>query len=540
MNKPSLKKNYIYNVIYQILLILIPIIVTPYISRVLNPEGVGEYSFSSSLITYFTIFASLGFTFYAQREVANVRDDKEKQTIVFWEVNICRLLSVGASIALNVILVLFNAYGNYSILMLLLTINILAIAFDISFFFQGNEEFGKIVYINAFIKLLGTIGIFVFVKNQDDVWIYALLNCMITILSNIAMWIFLKGRLTKIKLSQLKPLKHLKGTFRIFIPTIATSLYSILDKSLIGLILKSDAENGYYEMAEKIVKVAMTVVTCWGTVMIPRNAHEIAHKNYEKVKENIYKVLHFVWLIGIPLMIGIILISDNVVPWFLGDGYDKSATLMKIFSVLVVIIGMSNVLGLQYLLPYKKDKQFTIAITTSALTNLVLNIPLIYFFGTVGAAVATIIAEFIVSSIMLFMARKDLSMKLIFKSAIKPIISSVVMFLAIYPLSIKLQSSILNSFIIAISGVGVYAIMILLLRDKLVFDFLYQIKNKFSKRLKKSSELAIKEDDSNDYKNLDCLNETKVEQTTNDNIKKVDKQNNIKKENNEDIDNNKL
>lgn len=482
MKKSNLKKNYIYNVIYQILVIIIPIIVTPYVSRVLMPEGIGQYSFSYSLITYFTIFANMGYNIYAQREIAACGDDKQKQSIIFWEINLSRLLFVGISLAVNLILVVSGVYDKYSLLMLLLSINILAIAFDISFYYQGNEEFGKMVFVNIIIKLLGTASIFVFVKDFNDVWIYTLLNSLVLIGSNLVMWIFLKNRLLKVKIKDLKPQRHFKGSFKLFIPTIATSLYTVLDKSLIGIITGSDAQNGYYESAEKIVRFAMTIITCWGTVMIPRNVHEISNGNYEQVNKNSYKVIHFVWLLGLPMMFGFIAVASNVIPWFLGDGYEPSIILMQVFSALVIFIGMSNVLGMQYLVPFKRDKEFTIAITSGAITNVVLNIPLIFWLDALGATISSVVAEFVVTLIMLIELRKNLSIKEIFKSAIKPLIASIIIFAVIYPLSFYFSPSVLNTFIIVLVGIVIYGIVILILKDKLVFDVLGQIKDKFFKK----------------------------------------------------------
>ena len=135
----------------------------------MSPEGIGQYSYTYSLITYFTIFGALGFGYYAQREIAKYQNDKYMQSKVFWEVNICRLLSVGIALAVNLILCFTKVYGDYELLMLLFSINIIATAFDIAFFFQGNEDFGKIVIRNVIIKILSIIAIFLFVKDTNDV-----------------------------------------------------------------------------------------------------------------------------------------------------------------------------------------------------------------------------------------------------------------------------------------------------------------------------------------------------------------------------------
>ena len=493
MSKKSIKKNYIYNVIYQLLIIIIPVVVTPYISRTLDPEGVGQYSFSLALITYFTIFATLGFGTYAQREIAKFQNDSKKQSIVFWEIFICRLIPVVLSLAVNLILTFSGIYGEYTNLMLIFSINIIAVALEVAFFFQGNEEFGKIVLINLVIKIIGTVGIFVFVKNPQDVWIYALLNSLVLFISNVSMWLLLHKKLVKVKLCDLLPLRHLSSSIRLFIPALAITLYTVLDKSLIGLITCSDAENGFYEQADKIVKMSMTLMVCLGTVMTSRNSYELEQGNVEKVRTNNYNALHFVWLLGLPLMAGNIFVAPNMVPWFLGVDFKQSILLMQILAPLILIIGISNVIGLQYLLPYHKDRQYTIAIVIGALTNLCLNIPLIYFLGALGAALATIVAELVVTSVMLIMASKHLSLIKIFAMSFKPILATILMSLVIYPLSLVLSSSILNTFIIVLCGFVVYGLSILILRDSLIVDILRSIKHKLkhSDNTKNSAEITV-------------------------------------------------
>ena len=255
--------------------------------------------------------------------------------------------------------------------------------FDIAFFFQGNEDFGKIVIRNVIIKILSIVAIFLFVKDTNDVWVYALINSLMLIVSNLSLWSYLPKLLTKVKIRNLRPLSHLKGTLKLFIPTIATSIYTVLDKTLIGVLVNgtytviengvevvkkyADLENGYYEQSEKLVKMAMFIITCIGTVMIPRNSNEIARGNYDKVKDNIYTSARLVWLIGVPLALGLIATASNFVPWFYGDGYEKCITLIALLSPLIIIIGFSNVFGLQYLVPMGKDTLFGISLIIGVL-----------------------------------------------------------------------------------------------------------------------------------------------------------------------------
>jgi len=481
MAKKSITKNYIFNVIYQVFILIVPLITTPYISRVLGANGVGQYSFTSSLTNYFTLVAALGFGYYAQREIAKFQGDKKSQSVIFWEILIVRFFSVGISLGVCIVLNVIGVYGEYSALMWWWVILIIAQEFDISFLFQGNEEFGKIVIRNVLIKLVLIACVFIFVKSADDVYIYVLCSAGSTLLGNLSLWLHLPKMLAKCGLAELKPIRHLLPTLRLFLPTIATSIYTVLDKTLIGLVITdtytvvengvevvknySDLENGYYEQSEKIVKVCMAVVTALGTVMIPRNSNEYAKGNMDGVKQNVYMATNFVWFLGTPLMLGLAAVAGNVIPWFLGDGYEKCILLMQIFTPLILIIGFSNVFGLQYLVPTQRDGKFTAAIVSGAVVNFALNMVLIHFFWSYGAVIASIIAEFVVTAVMAVIIRKEISVIKILKQSIKYLIAGGVMFAAVYITQMYLSASILHTLLLVLEGAAIYFVMLLVLRD---------------------------------------------------------------------------
>ncbi len=509
MAKKSVKRNYIYNLIYQIFLLIVPIAVTPYLSRVLGPEGNGQYSFTYSIVNFFVLAAALGFGYYAQREVAKHQDDKAAQTIIFWEILIVRFFSVGISVAISVILSVTGVYGSYTVLMWWWTILIVAQEFDITFLLQGNEEFAKIAIRNVLVKIVSVALIFLFVKKPSDVYIYVICFAGGTMLGNLSLWLYLPKMLCRISIKELNPLRHLVPTLRLFIPTIATLVYTILDKTLIGLLIPgyqteivdgvevvtkiSDIQNGYYEQSEKIVKMCMTVVTALGTVMIPRNSNEFAAGNLEKVKSNVYGATNFVWFMGVPLMLGLAAIAGNVIPWFLGDGYEECVLLMQIFTPLILIIGFSNVFGLQYLVPTQRDGKFTIAIVAGAVFNLALNLVLIRYMMALGAVIASIAAEVLVTTVMLIFIRKEISVLKILKQSVKYLIAGGIMFAAVYVTQMFLKPSILFSFVLIFEGVAVYFLALLALRDKYMLGTLKSIAAKL-KRKKAAPEEQPSED----------------------------------------------
>lgn len=481
----SAKKNYVYNVLYQVLVLIVPLVTTPYVSRVLGPEGVGQYSYTYSLITYFTLAAALGFGYYAQRGIAANRDDAYARSKLFWETILCRLLPTSICLAVNLTLCFTHVYGDDSTLMLVMSCSIAAIAIDASFYFQGMEDFGKIVLRNTIVKIATVAMIFIFVNSSDDVWLYALINLGMSIVGNATLWVGLPGYLVRVKIKDLHPLRHLPGTLRLFIPTIVMSIYGTLDKTLIGAITQSDLENSYYEQADKIVRVALTVVTCLGTVMIPRNTAEFKKGNIRKLHSNIYLASKFVWFLGTALAFGISAATFNFNNWFFGEGYEPVNRIMIMMSFLCLAIGMSNVIGLHYLIPTGRDKTFTLSITAGAVINIICNIPLIIFFGAFGAAIATIIAECTVTGAQLFFVRKELNVSKILLGGIKNIIAGAIMFAAIFPMSWFLPSNIGFTLLIVLAGAAIYFLVLFILRDKFFLDNTKAVFGKVKNILKK-------------------------------------------------------
>ena len=504
--KHSIAKNYFYNVIYQVFILIVPLITTPYISRVLSANGVGQYSFSNSLCSYFILVAALGFGYYAQREIANNQNNKKEQSIIFWEIIVVRFFSVSIALMINIILFFCGAYGNYSILMLWWSLAIIAVEFDISFLFQGNEEFKKIVGRNIFIKTISVLLIFLLVKNTNDVWIYVVCTSASTLFGNLSLWLFLPKYLRKVSIHELRPQKHILPTLKLFIPTIATSIYTVLDKTLIGFLVEgtyevsetivengvektivliqkySDLENGYYEQSEKIIKMCMAIITSLGTVMIPRNSKLYSENNEIMLKKNFYFSTNYVWFLGIPIMLGLIACAPNIIPWFLGDGFGKCIGLMQLFAPLVLLIGFSNVFGLQYLVPTKRDGKFTIGILAGTVSNLILNLILIKFFWSYGAVIASLIAEFLVTLVMYFMIRKEISIKQILTQSIKPIIAGCIMFLIVYFTQKYLIPKWYYSVLLVIEGIIVYTLFMYILRDQFLMKLIHDISLKFKNK----------------------------------------------------------
>ena len=341
MKKKDVKKNYIFNLIYQVVAIILPIISTPYISRVLGAKNVGIYGYTLSISAYFVLFGTLGITLYGQREIAYLQKDKEKYSRAFFEIFLLKLLVMSLS-SLVFFLVFVKSNHYYHVFYKILLLELLANAIDITWFFQGLEEFKKTVARNLIVKLASIISIFIFVKTKEDLKIYFLIYVLSILLGNLSLWISVPKYISKVKVKTLRIFKHLKPTLIMFVPQVAIQIYTVLDRTMIGRIVNDKAEVGFYTQGENIIKLFLTIITALGIVMLPRIASCFTENNYEKIKEYIYKSFNVVFLLSMPMIAGIILVVDMFVPMFFGPGYDGVVNVMIVLSPILLLIGMRD------------------------------------------------------------------------------------------------------------------------------------------------------------------------------------------------------
>lgn len=471
-----------YNLLYQMLVIVLPLITTPYISRVLGAENVGIYGYTISVATYFTLFGSLGIALYVRREIAYLQDDVEKRSKVFWEFIFLRAITL--SVAALIFYFVFARSGEYSFYYKILLLHILAAFFDISAFFQGLEQFKKIIRRNLIIKIISVACVFIFIRSPEDLYKYLLIYTLSDLIGNLTLWIDLPRYVTGIPLGKLDIFRHIKPTVVLFIPQIATQVYTVLDKTMIGAMITDKAEVGYYEQSQKIVLTILTVVTSLGTVMLPRMANKFANGKTDEVRSSITESFRFIFFLAVPMVFGLISVSPDLIVWFLGKGYARSVIITQVISPIILFIGISNVIGVQYLLPTMKQKQYTASVVSGAVTNLVLNFILIPRYMSVGAAVATVIAEATVAGVQLFCVRKEFNVPRVFLMGIKNFISALLMSVVIFVVNRYLFSGFAGFALrmvydILIGGV-VYVAALAILRDR----FFYKLVDKVFGKLK--------------------------------------------------------
>lgn len=479
-NKKTVKKNYIYNLIYQIAVMIVPLITTPYISRVLEPTGIGIYSFTTSVSSYFVLIGNFGMATYGQLCIAAERDNRKKMTQEFWGIYIARMLMMAICTGFYAVYILFQK--QYTLMYWVLIIQLIASAFDISWFFQGVEEFKKITTRNLLVKFAGVILTFLLVKNKNDLYIYAIIMQASVLIGNISIYAYLKKFLTKINLKTIKIFLHIKQSFKYFIPTIATSIYTLLDKSMIGWITHSEVENGYYEQAQKIEQMAVTVVTSLSTVTLPRMAFLFKKNKIDEIKNRLHLSIKFIIWISFPMAAGLIGISNSLIPWFLGKGYDKSIKLLCIFSVLIIIIGLNNAVGKQILMPTGKQKEYNISVICGAIINFICNCILIPTFKSTGAAIASVVAETVILLMFIKFSNNYITLKNIIIYSLKNFIAALFMGIITYIICNHLSANFLSIIIEIIVGIILYIGILFILKDEFTIDtskkYILKLKNK--------------------------------------------------------------
>lgn len=470
----SLKKNFVYNFINEILVLIVPLITTPYLSRVLQEEIIGRISYSNSIVTYFVLFANLGFSIYGQRQIARCRDNQEEKSKAFWEIIILKMIFTTVSLIVLYSISFSVSFGdNYNLYILILSLEIINVYFDFTFLFKGEEEFKTIAIRSIITKLISLIGIFTFVKTKDDVWIYLVFFSGSTLVSNLLMLPAVIKSISKCKISELNLKKHILPSIYIFLPTLAVTIYSVFDKTMIGLLSPNpDYDNGCYDRAYKINSIALVLVSVVSTILLPRNAYEYAKGNYEKYNSNLNFYTNYVFFIGLPLIAGFLVLSNNLSSWYLGEGFADVPLLTKIMAIRFVISGF-NVLFNQHVFIIRSEEKIPmISNFSAAAINVALNFILIPYMGAVGAAITTSISELTVCIIsgVIAVKKKYVNLPYILKSSIKKIIAAAVMYIPIYFLDKQFGYSIWSFIVITLIGGITYLAVLFILRDKFIID----------------------------------------------------------------------
>lgn len=452
-------KNFIYNIIYQLLIFLIPLIITPYISRVLGVANIGIYSFTYSIVYYFMLASMLGISNYGAREIAKCQN-KEETSKKFKSIYLLQLILNLICISIYIFMLIFFKISQKNI-MLIQLIFLVSVAFDINWFFFGKEKFKITISRNIIIKLMSLILIFIFVKKQSDLWIYTLIMSCSALLSQMYLWLFLKKEINASKITFKDILSHLKPCLILFIPVISYSIYRVMDKTMIGM-LSNTIELGNYESAEKIINIPISFITALGTVMMPH----MSKKDIQEIKVLINNTFELAFFIIMPMILGLIIISKDFSVLFFGTEFTKTGTLIQILSISILFSSISNVVRTNFLIPLKMDKIYVISTIIGATINLICNVIFIKKYGAYGACVGTILAEFSLMSYQVIHTRRNINYPSIVKLFLKYFLKSLIMGL----FAIIVGSFIKNIFYKLIFQITISIVLYFLLSYKYIIN----------------------------------------------------------------------
>ena len=473
--------NYIYNILYQIAKNLLSILIVPYVMGTLGESTLGISDFASNIASWFILFGVLGVNIYGNREIAKVRDDKDKPSVTFFEILFMQICNM--TIAL-VFFVLYSRYlvTNNNLIYYLTCFTIIANAIDISWFYFGVEFFKIVSIRNIVIKFLGVALIMLLVKGPEDLWLYVVINGVGDLLGNIAMFFGLKKYIHPARFSIKDAYKHhFISTFILFVPTIANNVYNLLDQTMLGFLVEDKGEVALYKTAHSFVKMFLYFTTSLGAAMLPRVANTFYKDNdYKQISSYIDTTFKFTLFLAVPMMCGFAFVAPYFIPWYL-PLQPSLILLIQISCPIILLISVSNVLGYQFLIPTGHNKEYTTSLILGAVTNAIANFILIPRFLGVGAAIGSVLAEFMVMFSQYLFVRGKLEVHAL-KSFIKFVIAAGIMSVIVVLIGNFLGARILTNLLQAFCGLIVYCTVLIVLKEETVYSAIGKIKE----RLKRS------------------------------------------------------
>ena len=473
--KKSLVKNYMYNVTLTLLNIIFPLITFPYIARILGAQGVGKINFANSIVNYFLLLASLGIPVYGVREIAKVRNNRKKASVVFSEIFTINLISTIIFTAIYFIMILNSSLFIsekmlFSVIGVLLILNI----FNLDWLYQGFEEYRYITIRSVIFKVLSIIAMFILVKGKGDYVTYALLTVFALSGSNIINVIRCRKYVDfSIKTINLK--RHFKPVVIIFFMGLAINIYTNLDSTMLGFISGNESV-GYYTAAVKINRMVINVITSLGIVLLPRLSYYIEQNQFEEFKKIIVSSVNFIYLIGLPCCVGLYMLAPNVIRLFSGHEFLPAINTMRINIPIILFVSIANITSVQILLPLKKEKLVMISVILAAIINFLLNYALIPLFKQNGAAMASVVAEFLCMVIQIFYCRKLLNHNLFGKEKLKYFLGSGVVLILLYALT----KIIVNDAMVVVVSMSVcamaYLAVMLVTKEETTYFMLKKLK----------------------------------------------------------------
>lgn len=463
--------------IYQMMLMLIPLVTVPYISRTLGANGIGVYSYTYSIVQYFILLGNLGISMYGVRSVAHVRESSFKRSKIFFELMFIKLIMFIVSISLYSSFVFL--YEEYTFIFILQGIFIVASVVDISWFFIGLEDFKKTISRNIVVKLIALISVFIFIKKPDDIALYVVINAASTLLGNLTLWTYLRKRIQTVKWGNLQFKAHVKPVFFLFVPQLLTQIFVNMNKLFLGNF-STFGQTGFFENADKVIRMLSAFVTAIGNVIFPRVANEFHNGKTENANRYTVLSFHIINMIAIPLLLGMILISKNFSMLFFGENFAGIEYVLSTLAVGLLFMGWGSIIGQQYLIATNQAVKPVITLIIGIVLSVILSILLIPHYGALGAAVSSVSGEAVIAITQIIMVRKSLQMPL-FEEILKYIFGAILMYLAGWGAGMIIDGPIYSMCLQITVSIVVYITLMFIMKPAPVRILIRELKNRVQK-----------------------------------------------------------
>lgn len=438
----SVKKNLSFQTLYQISVVIFPLLTAPYLARVLGAEKLGVFSFLYSIAAYFATFAELGVSSYGSRSIAEVRNDINKRSTVFWEIFWMKCMTSGASLIVYILYLVFFCRSDI-VVATILVFPTLSTLVSVNFLFFGTEQFQITAIQSLIVRTLCTIFIFLFIHEPSDLYKYVLIEVASTFLSNLYMWLRLPKVVHFERVEFKNICKHIKPNLLLFVPIAAMSVYHMMDKTMLG-ILSSDLESGFYYSADKAVNVPIGIFSGITVVLLPRVTGLIKEGKVEKFKQEFSLALYAMVVLAVYMCLEMASIAKEFVPVFFGDGYEMCVPLIIYLSVVIIIKAVSFTIRSLYLIPMHMEKWYITSTFVGAGVNLVANCLLIPKLGALGAVLGTLLAEGSACITQLSAVKKDVRFRTIFVKTVPNMIIAILMVVAVRYFATLVGTSVLG------------------------------------------------------------------------------------------------
>lgn len=468
MKQKSLKKNAVLNLIKTFMSLIFPLITFPYVSRILSPDGIGRINFVNNILSYFTMLALMGITTYGAREVATRRENQTELNKFFTEITIINIFSTLISFTIFLILVFtiprFKVEQN---LLLMGSISIFFTTFGIGWFFSGIEEYEYITIRTILFQIISILLLFLFVKTKNDLTRYFLIGILSSTGSNI-LNLFYSRKFVHLSFKQkLEIKKHLKPIIALFGIILITSVYNVLDTTMLGF-LSTDEEIGYYTAATKINRIVLMVVSSISAVIFPRLSLYASKNQNDEFLTLTKKCFSIITGISLPCIFGLNILAEPITLRFCGNDFISCIPLMKLMNPIIMIVGLSNFIGAQVFIPLNKEKLTIISVSMGATINFILNFILIPKYQSFGAGIATLTAESTVFIFEFILSRKYVKFTIFNKEIIGYIINTLIMSIIVYFSNLYLPENNFSFIISIILGMISYYIGLILLKNEFI------------------------------------------------------------------------